>query len=220
MKSERFLSVLILISAIAFLAYLRGAAENTNVSLANSSTLAASETQIEKVDFKNFTYSYSMPQGEMRVTLTDGKNPFGKMKDIAYTLDKVDYVDLTADGANEAIVNLSVENVVTPYNLIYIYTMDKGEPKAIWTFWTGSKAEGGLKKVSAQNGELIVELFGDAKLKAGEVDLSSAKGNSHLPAKIFTKVRFKWNGEKFALEGKPELFDYDWKAESKKRAEN
>jgi len=66
---------------------------------------------------------------------------------------------------------------------------------------------------------LIVELFGDNKFieskKEFEFESEADLKTGLCCPTAFTKFRFKWNGEKFVGEGKPELFDYDWKKASR-----
>lgn len=62
---------------------------------------------IRKVDFKNFTYPTQKDDNSF--TLTNGEEPFGKMKDIAFKLEKVEYADLTNDNEDEAIIHISVQ---------------------------------------------------------------------------------------------------------------
>ena len=94
-------------------------------------------------------------------------------------------------------------------SIIYFYTLQNNKPKLLWSFGTGDRADGGLKKIYVENGELIVELFGENKFVDG-------KWESHIPKEkfrgaccpsLYTETHFKWNGKKFIVEGKPAIFD-------------
>ncbi|MCA1640257.1 MAG: hypothetical protein LC768_18375 [Acidobacteria bacterium] len=138
------------------------------------------------------------------------------MKEDGIFFGEADYWDLTGDGKEEAILTLSIQTGGSAIpELIYIYTLQNSKPKMLWGFMTGDRAEGGLKEVYAENGELVVELFGVDKFENNEWKFNLPKegaGGLCCPT-VFTKFRFKWNGRNFALIGKPELFDYDWKKE-------
>ncbi len=211
------LNILMLTTTFIFSACQKNTAKNTNTLATNTNSTSGYVTDIEKVDFKNFTYSYLGHQSRKTTfTLNDGEKPFGKLDETGFSLIKVDYADLTNDGMNEAIINLSVHKPVSNANMIQVYTIDKNHPKEIWTFWTGNdKVEGGLKRVYAQNNELTVELLGKNKFENGELSYDFRKSYSDSHPTVYTKIHFKWDGERFAVEGKPELFDYDWKNQNK-----
>ena len=71
----------------------------------------------------------------------------------------VKYGDVTGDDIEEAIVSLSIQTggSATP-GLVYIYTFQRNGPKLLWLRSTGDRADGGLRDVYAQNGQLVVEL--------------------------------------------------------------
>ncbi len=114
--------------------------------------------------------------------------------EIGVSLDNINYGDTTTDGQEEAIINLSIQTggSATP-NAIYVYTIKNEKPELLWSFDTGDRAEGGLKKVYAENGNLIVELFGDDKFENGEweYDIPEGKFKGLCCPKVFTKFRFK-----------------------------
>lgn len=172
---------------------------------------------ISRVDFKNFAFPET--NGYERFKLKNGEKPFIFGKEDGVDLFKTEYADLTGDDNEEAILTMSIQTGGSAIpNLIYIYTLKDDKPKPLWNFMTGDRADGGLKKLYVENGELIVELFGDSKLV-------NNKWSFYIPKEkylgdgrpsIYTRNRFKWNGKKFVLEGKPELFDYDMKKETEK----
>lgn len=131
------------------------------------------------------------------------------------SIQKIEYGDANNDGAEDAIVSIVAETGGNcSCDMVYIYSLDDNKPKLLWAFGTGDRAEGGLKKIYAENGELVVQLFGDNKFENDKWKYSIAEGkfNGYCCPTTYTKIRFKWNGEKFIAQGKPELFDYDWKA--------
>lgn len=224
MKKQNVLLIIYFLAiAFAFSACQKSTAENNQASpqslptVSPTSSLSSilspnSDSPIRKVDFKNFAFPETKDYPEFR--LKDGEKPYEHMREDGIDLFKIEYSDLTNDGKEEAILMMSIQTGGSAIpNLIYIYTLKNGKPKLLWEFMTGDRADGGLKKIYTENGELIVELFGDSKI----VD---DKWSFHIPEEkylgdgrpsIYTKNRFKWDGKKFTVEGKPELFDYDWK---------
>ncbi len=175
---------------------------------------------VRKIDFKNFKYPDET--GKNIFTLTNGEEPFGQMKDIAFSLENIEYADLTDDNEDEAIIHISVQYGGSDKSgLFYVYTVENNKPSILWYGESGYGAEGELKKVYAENNKLIVELFGNNKFveTTGEFKFPNQRD---IPKDLrypttFTEFRFRWNGEKFVLDGKPKLFDYDWKKEMSKQ---
>ena len=67
------------------------------------------------------------------------------------------------------------------------------------------------KKPTPNSGELVVETFGDNKFENGKWKFSfpENKFRGYCCPTVYTRIRFKWNGEKFVEDGERELFDYD-----------
>ena len=168
---------------------------------------------IKKIDFKNFTYSDKA--GKNIFTLTNGEEPFGQMKDIAFKLKSIEYADLTNDNEDEAIIHILIQYGAGSSGLLYIFTLENQKPKMLWYVESGYGAEGELKKIFAEDGNLIAELFGNNSFNqiTGEFKFQNQKvvpKNLCCPTS-FTRFNFQWNGEKFVIFGKPKLVDYNWK---------
>ena len=79
---------------------------------------------------------------------------------------------------------------------VYIFTMENGKLKLIWEFETGDRADGGLRNVYADNGQLVIELFGKDRVIGGQL----YKGDEGLCCpSSFTRTRYKWTGKQFEL---------------------
>jgi hypothetical protein len=209
---------------LTFSACQRSSAENNNSSSPQPSPLASSilllsqmptknsNSSIERIDFKNFTYK-GPADYPATFTLKNGERPYvphQKSNEEGYSLQDIAYLDLTGDGKDEALITIYVETggSAVPH-LVFIYTLEKNKPKLLWKFITGDRAEGGLKKIYPDNGKLVIELFGENHLAKG-------KWTSHIPRvqglccpTLYTKTRFKWNGKQFVIDGTPEVFDID-----------
>ena len=184
-----------------------------------------SHSPLVTVDFKNFTYP--LPRGWQHqdgdeITLTNG-NLQPKFKNIeeemtpeekaaaraerrigmSYVTTK--YFDVDADGLDEAAVIVKVETGGSSIpQLVYVYTWKEDRPELIWNFRTGDRADGGLKDVRGENGELIIELYGQDRFLLGETETSKITDDEEqlcCPT-YFTRSRYKWNGRNFQLQGK------------------
>lgn len=182
-----------------------------NTSTENSET-ASNESPIAKVDFKNFSYPLNMEavdEKDKNLTLKDGKSEKSENSNAA-EIGKVQYADLTGDKVDEAIVDVILTGEKdSKSNMIYVYTLEDEKPKLLWNFETKSGEKIGLKTISADNGKLLVEMFGNAEFVDGKWKMTESKEKA---IENFTKTEFKWDGEKFVLEGKPEVVEANSKA--------
>lgn len=176
-------------------------------------------------NFKDFTYplprGWQNPDGS-DLTLTDGRVvPVSKfvgedMEDdakaearstrrigMSYVTTK--YLDVTGDGEDEAIVILKVETTGNAIpQLVYVYEWKDGKPELLWNFRTGDRADGGLKDMRVENGELVLELFGQDRFMLGETETGKITGDEEqlcCPL-FFTRTFYKWNGRNFLMQRK------------------
>jgi hypothetical protein len=160
-----------------------------------------SNSAIRSVDFAHLTYpnfpDYTNPGGQKRrsITLKPGK----AMPDYA------NFGDVTMDGIEDAMVVLGVENrgSAIPY-YVYIFTIENDHPKLIWDFETGDRADGGLRQIYAEDGELVIELYGKDRVVGHNLYL----GDEALCCpKEFTRTRYKWNGKQFVPDGESKILE-------------
>ncbi len=154
----------------------------------STSHTIAQNSPIRLVNFSNVSYpNYTEYRSDKkkRVTLMPGKaSP-------AY----LNYGDVTGDGIEEAmaVLGIDIRGSATP-EYVYIFTVDKGQPKLIWDFETGDRADGGLRQVYADNGQLVIELFGKDRVIGGEL----YKGDEGLCCpSSYTRTRYSWTGKSF-----------------------
>ncbi len=120
-------------------------------------------------------------------------------------LGPITYGDVTGDGEEEALVELYAEAGGTEASEdVYIYTQQGGNPVLLWKFATGDRADGGLRRIAAENGELVVELFG-----VGTAIQKKLYGTEDVGAccpKHFTRTKYKWVAPQFQQDGPEEVF--------------
>ncbi len=159
---------------------------------------------IRSIDFSHFAFpKYPVYDLERKryITLKSGEGaPF-----------YVAYGDITGDGEEEAMLALGVESRGSAIpHVIYIYGIQGNHPKLLWRFEDGDRADGGLRRVYAENGGLVIELYGkraDGKGKIVGSDLFAEDGmmGGDCCPSHFTRARYKWNGKRFVLRGEPEV---------------
>src|SRR5262249_19817902 len=137
---------------------------------ANPSTMipqSLAKKSIRKVDFGNFRYpktkGLSEPHSRRQFirlingVLQEHRDKQGDVTENGVFLSKALYGDVTGDGQEEAIVVLGFLTWGTGIpNCVYIYTLDQQRPKLLWAFDTGDRAYGGLRRVTAENGSLLL----------------------------------------------------------------
>lgn len=185
----------------------------------------SSHSPLVTVDFKNFTYplprGWHHPDGD-EITLENGRQQ-PKIRDIQEDMSPEDkaaaraerrigmsyvttkYFDIDADGLDEAAVILKIETGGTAIpQLVYLYTWKDDKPELIWNFRTGDRADGGLKDIRIENGEAVVELYGQDRFILGQTETGKITGDEQqlcCPTS-FTRSFYKWNGRSFTLSGK------------------
>jgi hypothetical protein len=168
------------------------------------------DAPIGKFDFKN--YKYPLPRGWQdaagEIVLENGKAPVSLAEEerkIGASYVATKFADATGDGADEAfvIVKLETGGSAIP-QIVYVFEWRDEQPELIWYFRTGDRADGGLKDIRVENGEIIVELFGQDRYIVGELDTMKITGDEEqicCPT-YFTRSRYKWNGNVFRIQGK------------------
>jgi hypothetical protein len=104
---------------------------------------------------------------------------------------------VTDDGIEEAMMMLGIESRGSAIpEIVYIFGLKNGRPIPLWSFETGDRADGGLRQVYADHGNLIVELFGKDRIIGKEL----YRGDEALCCPTtFTRARHEWRGSKFRL---------------------
>jgi hypothetical protein len=176
----------------------------------SSTTESLGNSAIEKFDFKNFTYMGPADYPET-FTLNDGEKSYvpngSRAPEEGYSLDNVYYSDLTGDGEKDAVVVISIQTGGSAMpHLIFVYAANGPRPKEIWKFATGDRADGGLKNISFQDGNLVVELFGNDKYVNGDWKSTIPKTEGLCCPTIFTTTEFHWDGKQFVISEQPKVF--------------
>jgi hypothetical protein len=162
---------------------------------------------IRSVDFENFTYPNIGAKGTF--TVKAGSEP--GVEEARSVIDVL-YGDVTADGNEDAMVvqSQNIHGSAIPY-FVYVFTMNGSKPKLLWSFATGDRAQGGLRRVLAENGTLVVELYGkDAYVGMPDYDASA---DCAACATHYTRSRYAWENNHFRRVGNLEVVDHKGSAD-------
>ena len=184
-----------------------------------------SNSPLAQMDFRNYTYplprGWQNPDGS-DLTLINGKlDPVSADTDLGMDANEAStaksqrrigasyvtarYFDVTGDGQDEAVVILKIETTGSAIpQIVYFYTYKDEKPELIWYFRTGDRADGGLKDLRPENGQLVVELFGQDRFLLGETETAKITNDYEqicCPT-FFTRTVYKWNGRNFLMQGK------------------
>ena len=160
-------------------------------------TVANGQSDIRKVDFKNFTYlAHCISETPQKITVKDGefseeKQEEGYVDRFHFNVFDVAYGDLNADGRDEAVV-LSICNTGGTGNFSegFVFAMKAGKPSLAARIPGGDRAYGGLRSTRVENGLLVVE-SNDA----------GPEGGSCCPQIIVT-TKYKLAGGRIVKSGK------------------
>ena len=186
-----------------------------------SSGVSMAQKNIRQIDFKNFRYPLSGPLlGHDRLQWLDlpsmahpSRKPIHLVNGTdltkassfvmdgreyaqweGFTLESVQFADLTGDGKEEAIIVLRYNTGGTQNtNYVYIYTFEDGKPKLLAYCYTGDRAYFGLNKVYGDHGTLVFELS-DPRKSSGDCCSSG-----------FVRVKYRWHEGRFEAFGAREF---------------
>jgi hypothetical protein len=171
------------------------------------------DSSIRQVDFSNFSYQGSkglFPTSEYpteNFAVRDGKseettNQYGMQ------LQPIEYGDATGDNVEEAIISFYVLTEGSAgVSHVYIYTLKEDKPVFLWGFESGDRASGGLNRAYAENGKLVVELFGRGTQIGGNLGMTEPVG--YCCPRSFTRSRYEWRINRFEQVGEIEILPYE-----------
>lgn len=174
------------------------------------------QSLISRVDFGNFTYPRlpTLKCSMAQVRLVNGTYEAPGLREKrseedCWSVDaqNVVYGDVNGDGVEEAIVVLYAEAGGNESREdVFVYTSQGERPKLLWKFATGDGAHGGLRRVYAGGGKLVVELYGlGAKLGEEVYGHNPPEVGTCCP-KHFTRTTYRWSAGRFQQDGESVVF--------------
>jgi len=171
--------------------------------------IASTDQSIRSIDFSNFTYPRTTDLTEPgkrqgSFTLKNGDLP-DIPGQVGMSLHSIVYADVTGDRVEDAIVVLEVDttNGTAIPHAVYIYTLRNKQPQLLWSFDTGDRADGGLRNIFADQGDLVVELYGKGKVLSTDLYADDGTRAQTPYPYYFTQTRYKWDGTEFEQKGAP-----------------
>jgi hypothetical protein len=153
---------------------------------------------LRAIDFANFRYPAKpvFPKGDKSFALKNGA--FEGWKDQSVGLAFLDFGDVTGDGNEEVIVvlTMSTRGSAIPY-FLYVYTLDQGRTRLLWSFAAGDRADGGLRKAEAAGGQLLVELYGKGKTIGTDLYAEDDMAGGDCCPTHFTRATYSWQAGAF-----------------------
>jgi hypothetical protein len=151
--------------------------------------------------------------GVAELTIQNGSAPASQEdKQIGLSYVTTKYLDVTGDALDEAFVVLKIETAGAAIpQVVYVFEWKNNALELIWYFRTGDRADGGLKDLRTENGELIVELYGQDRFILGETETGKVTGDEEqlcCPT-FFTRTAYKWNGKNFPMQRKRLTFSVE-----------
>lgn len=173
-----------------------------------------SDQPIGKFDFRNRVYPLPVGwrgAGMKEFRLENGEFPLSASH-IGASYVGTKFGDVAGDERAEALVVVKIETggSANP-QIVYIFGWRKDEPEMIAYFRTGDRADGGLKDLRAEAGELVVQLYGQDRYLIGELETMRIHGDDEqlcCPT-FFTRTRYKWNGSVFKMQGTRETYSIE-----------
>ena len=135
-----------------------------------AATAAVAQGDVHGVDFKNFNYEPSCA-GETPTKLRVKNGEYSKETPeedkLYFEILAVEYGDVTGDGKDEALILSNCNTGGTgQFTEGFVYTMRAGKPSLLARVPGGDRADGGLRAIKAEGGNLVVE-FNDPEKAAG-----------------------------------------------------
>jgi hypothetical protein len=185
------------------------------VSFAAVTTSAEKVATVRDIDFDNFTYAWndasddavpidwkwidSRPDENFRAMngihhfYLPGLDHYERQHSPRISVDSVTYGDLDGDGLEEAVVGLNYSTGgTTNWDYLYVYKLQRGQPKLLARMRTGSRADGGLVQVFVRENLLVVD-FADTEKRLADC---CSEG--------YVRVSYRWQNGAFVEEGQRE----------------
>lgn len=168
---------------------------NTTERVKSESTLNSisnKESSIRNVDFRNFTFPWknSLLDNVNSFTLANGEKDFGNGLDLS--LQSVAYVSVANEYEDpQALVTIDVGDGNSTNEILFVYAWENNKPKLLQIFEFNDGITD-LTSVFAAHGELVL------------ITYELASGDSYCCPSVIKISNYKWQKDKFVLQGEPQ----------------
>jgi hypothetical protein len=201
-------AVLIFVCLTAEISVLAQAGAKPASQGAGSASPVGSGREIRRVDFRNFTFP--KPRQAAAIQLRNGKQ---ETQDENYSISRIIYGDLNGDGHEEAAVSIGVDNKIAAnpqnayYEYDYVYAMRNGKVTLL-AIVDQSEIYRDVRRFLNDPDQNCNDMLGNPVIRgiAHGLLLVGATGGGRFcpkPDKYDVTLRYRWDGARFILVGKP-----------------
>lgn len=178
-------------------------AANNSAVMENSSEVSS----IRKIDFQNFTFPWTKKfgYGEKNFALKNGAADLSDERKV--TLNSLAYVDVADDYDEQALVILKIDDGNATYKMLYVFAIENGKPKLLQSFEFGENNVF-LGTAFEAHGELVIETY------------NQLSGDAECCPSVIEISYYKWQKDKFVLQGEPQKVPNGYVERIKKNKKN
>ena len=177
-------------------------AENSNIEKSDIKS-----TSIRKIDFQNFTFPWTKTFGgkEKNFTLKNGIAELADERNLSFK--SLSYVDAADDYDEQALVSIIIDDGNATYEMLYVFAIENGKPTLLESFEFGEdNIFFGTAFVA--HGELVIETY------------HQLSGDAECCPSVIEIAYYKWQKDKFVLQGEPQKTANGYVERMKKERKN
>ena len=161
-------------------------------------------SSIRKIDFQNFTFSWTKTfgYGEKSFTLKDGRVNLPDNRKLI--LKSLTYIAVLDDYDEQALINLQIDDGNATYQMLYVYAIENSKLRLLESFEFG---ENNIFFGTAfdAHGELVIETY------------NQLASDAECCPSIIEISYYKWQKDKFVLQGESQKVANGYVERTKKR---
>ncbi|CAN5639688.1 hypothetical protein BH20ACI4_BH20ACI4_27230 [soil metagenome] len=163
-------------------------------------------SSIRKIDFQNFTFPWTKTFGgkEKSFILKNGIAEFADGRKLS--LKSLSYIDIAEDYDEQALVNVKIDDGNATYEMLYIFAIENEKPKLLESFEFG-KENNYFGTAFDAHGELVIETY------------IQTNDDAECCPSIIEISYYKWQKDKFVLQGEPQKVPNGYVERAKKKNE-
>ncbi len=164
-------------------------------------------SSIRKIDFQNFTFSWTKKfgYGEKTFTLKNGAADLPDERKV--TLNSLAYVNVADDYDEQALITLKIDDGNATYKMLYVYAVENGKPKLLESFEFGENNVF-LGTAFEAHSELVIETY------------NQLSGDAECCPSIVEISYYKWQKDKFVSQGNSQKIPNGYVERIKKSKKN
>jgi len=181
-------------------------AEKQLIENSNVETSKEKFASIRQIDFQNFTFPWTKTFGGKEKTFTL-KNGIAELADKeTLSFQRLSYIDAADEYDEQALVVVRIDDGDATYEMLYVFAVENNKPKLLESFEFGAdNIFFGTAFVA--HGELVIETY------------HQVSGDAECCPSIIEIAYYKWQRDKFVLQGEPKKVSNGYVERTKKKNE-